>query len=178
MLSKIRHFVDQQTSKAIYHAILESHLYSSSLVQAQNFNSTKRLFILQKEALRLMFFLRREAHTNALFKDFNILKFHDKVALEKSIFIHKSFKHQLPQPFDNWFELSSNFHTHNTRWSNFSCLNVPSHITKLYGRNSVCISATFTWNYLQNLYRNILFHELITISLKKLLALQFLRKYV
>ena len=49
MLSKIRHFVDQKTLKAIYHAIFESHLYYSSLVWAQNFNSTKRLFILQKK---------------------------------------------------------------------------------------------------------------------------------
>ena len=101
MLSKIRHFVDQNTLKAIYHAIFESHVYSSSLVWAQNFNSTKRLFILQKKALSLIFFLRREAHTNPLFKDFNILKVHDKIALENSIFIHKSFKHQLPQPSDN-----------------------------------------------------------------------------
>ena len=144
ILSKVRHFVDQKTLKAIYHAIFESHLYSSSLVWAQNFNSTKRLFILQKKALRLMFFLRREAHTNPLFKDFNILKFHDKIALENCIFIQKFFKQQLPQPFDNWFGLSSNFVTHNTRWSNLGCLNVPSHRTKLYGRNCVCISAIFT----------------------------------
>ena len=81
-----------------------------------------------------MFFLRREAYTNPLCKDFNILKFHDKAALENSIFIHKSFKHQFPQPFDNWFGLSSNFHTPNTRWSNLDCLNVPCHRTKLYGR--------------------------------------------
>ena len=43
-----------------------------------------------------MFSLRREAHTNPLFKDCSILKFHDKIALENSILIHKSFKHQLP----------------------------------------------------------------------------------
>ena len=49
ILSKIRHFVDQKTLKTIYHAIFESCLYSSSLVWAQNFNSTKRLFILQKK---------------------------------------------------------------------------------------------------------------------------------
>ena len=29
-----------------------------------------------------MFFLRREPHTNPLFNDFNILKLHDKIALE------------------------------------------------------------------------------------------------
>ena len=49
MLSKIRHFVDQKTLKAIYHAIFESHLYYYSLVWAHSFNSTKRLFILQKK---------------------------------------------------------------------------------------------------------------------------------
>ena len=124
-----------------------------------------------------MFFLRREAHTNPLFKDWNILKLHDKIALE-NIFIHKSLKHQLPQPFDNWFGLSSNFHTHNTRWSNLGCLNVPSHRTKLYGRNSVCISAISTCNYLQNLHRNIFFHKLTTKYLKKLLTLHFLKKYI
>ena len=178
LLSKIRYFVYQKVLKAIYHAIFESHLYSSSLVWAQNFNSTKRLFILQKKALRLMFFLRREAHTNPLFKDFNILKFHDKIALENCIFIHKSFKQQLPQPFDNWFGLSSNFHTHYTRWSNLGCLNVPSHRTKLYGGNSLCISTIFTWNYLQNLHRNILFHKLTSKCWKTLPTFHLFSTYL
>ena len=125
-----------------------------------------------------MFFLRREAHINPLFNDFNILKFHDKIAVENCIFMHKSFKQQLPQPFDKWFGLSSNFHTHNTRWSNLGCLNVPSHRTKLYERNSACISAIFTKNYLQNFHRINLFYKLTTKCLKKLLTLHFLRKYV
>ena len=64
ILSKVRHFVDQKTLKAISHAIFKSHLYYYSLVWAQNFNSTKILFILQKKAIRPMFFLRTEAHTN------------------------------------------------------------------------------------------------------------------
>ena len=42
-------------------------------------NSAKRLFTLQKKAWRLMSFLRRDAHTNYLFKASNILKFHDEV---------------------------------------------------------------------------------------------------
>ena len=44
-----------------------------------------------------MFFLRREAHTHPLLKDFNIRKYHDKIALKNYVFIHKSFKH--PKPF-------------------------------------------------------------------------------
>ena len=49
MLSKIRHFIDQKSLKAIYYAIFESHLYYYSLVWARNFNSAKRLFILLKK---------------------------------------------------------------------------------------------------------------------------------
>ena len=59
MLSKIRHFVDQKTLKAIYHAIFESHLYYPSLVSAQNFNPTKRLFILQKKSIKTYAFLKK-----------------------------------------------------------------------------------------------------------------------
>ena len=123
-----------------------------------------------------MFFLIREAHINPLFKDFNILKSHDKTALENSIFIHKSFKHPLFQPFDNWFGLSPNFHTHKHKVVELGCLNVPSHRTNLYEKNSVCISAIFTWNYLQNFQRNNLFHKFTTKCLKNLLTLHFFEK--
>ena len=48
-----------------------------------------------------MFSLRSDTHTNALFKDCNILKFPDKIVLENSILIRKSFKYELPQPFNS-----------------------------------------------------------------------------
>ena len=44
----------------MYHAIFESHLLYSCLVLAQNINSIKRLYILQKKSLRLMHFLNRK----------------------------------------------------------------------------------------------------------------------
>ena len=113
-----------------------------------------------------MFFVQKDVHNNSLFKDCNILKFHDKTALQSSIFIHKSFKHELSQPFNSQFGLSLNFNTQNTRWSNLGFLNVPFHITKLYGRNSVSINAIFTRNYFQNLHKNILFPKLTTNSSK------------
>ena len=53
--SEIRDFVDQETFKAIYQAIFESHLHYSSLVWTQNVNSTESLFLLQKKAEDLNF---------------------------------------------------------------------------------------------------------------------------
>ena len=49
VLSEIRYFVDQETLKAIYHAIFESQLYHSSLVWAHNYVIQKILSILQKK---------------------------------------------------------------------------------------------------------------------------------
>ena len=87
MLSKLRYFVHKKTLKSIYHAIFESHLFYSCLVWAQNINSIKRLYILRKKYLRLMYFLNCNVHTTPLFKDSNTLKFPDKTALENCIFI-------------------------------------------------------------------------------------------
>ena len=83
MLSEIRHYVNQKTLKAIYHAICESRIILT-------------LRLSYKKALRFMFFLIGDAYANPLFKDFNILKFNDKIVLENSILIRKSFKQERP----------------------------------------------------------------------------------
>ena len=177
MLSKVRHFVNKKTLKSIYHAIFESHLFYSCLVWAQNINSIKRLYILQKKSLRLMYFLNRNAHTTPLFKDSNILKFPDKIALENCIFIKNYFNQTLPTPFKNWFTLSTDSHTHNTCWSNLGCLKIPPHKTAIYGRQSVNISAIYTWNYLQSHHRNIMFRQLSLTRLKKLIMQYYFSNY-
>ena len=116
-----------------------------------------------------MHFLNCNAHTTTLFKDSNILKFPDKIALENCIFIKNYFNQTLPTPFKNWFTLSTDSHTHNTRWSNLGCLKIRPHKTKIYGRQSVNISAIYIWNYLQRIHKNIMFYQLSLTKLKKLI---------
>ena len=70
-------------------------------------------------------FLNLNAYTSPLFRDLNILKLSDKIALENCLFINKYFNKCLPTIFKNWFTLSSDFHTYNTRWSNLGCIVVP-----------------------------------------------------
>ena len=89
-LFKLRYVFDKKSLKSVYYAIFESHLCYFSLVWAQNTNSTKRVHMLQKRSLRIMFFQGRNSYTGSLFKDYKILKSFDKTALEKWIFISKS----------------------------------------------------------------------------------------
>ena len=56
MLSKLRHVLDIKTLRSVYYSVLESHLCYASLVWAQNTDSIERLNLLQKKALRVMFF--------------------------------------------------------------------------------------------------------------------------
>ena len=92
-----------------------------------------------------MFFQNRNAHTGPLFKTSKMLKFSDKVALENCILIGSPFHKSLPKIFCDWFMLSFESHTHNTRWLNNGFINVPSHCTKFYGRYSVTVNAIKIW---------------------------------
>ena len=165
----MRHFVNFNTLKSIYNDTLESPLSYLSTVRAQNAHLIKRLLVLQKKYLRIMYFIKRNAHTSNLFKNLNILKLPYKVSLENCILICKYFNRYLLKTFKSQFTPAAASHTHNTRWSNSGCLKVPSHNTKLYGRQTVNISAVYSYNYLQKVHVNNLFYYLLLTKLKSLI---------
>ena len=66
---------------------------------------------------------------------------------------------------NNWLSLYLQ-NLYNTRWSNLGCIVVPPHTTKLYGRNSVNISAIYSWNYLQKIKKIIFSIHCHQISLR------------
>ena len=146
----------------------------------QNSNSIKKLLVLQKKSLQIIYFLNHNAHTSPSyisFRDLNILKLPDKIALENCLFINKYFNKCLHTIFKNWFTLSSDFNTYYTRWSNLGCIVVPPHSTKLYGRNSIKIKAVYSWNYLQKLNENNIFYQLSPNKLKIIIKNLFLNSY-
>ena len=95
LLSKPRHFTDRKTVKSIYHATFKPHLYYSSLVWPQNSNSIKRLLVLQKKSLRIIYFQNYIAHTSPLFRESSTLKLPEKIALENCLFIIGLLSHMI-----------------------------------------------------------------------------------
>ena len=134
-------------------------------------------YILQKKALRLMYFLKRNSHTGPLFQDSGILKLFDKISLGNCIFISNSINKALPSVFHNWFILISESHEHDTRMSEIGCIKIPTYNTKTYGRYSVVINAAYNWNFLQKLYKETLFYKLKTSKLKSILLHHFQSYY-
>ena len=79
LLYKIRNYVSFNTLKAIYFAILDSHINYANLIWGQNPNSKLRIITLQKKTLRIINNSRsgkpRNNYSGPLFKKSNILKF-------------------------------------------------------------------------------------------------------
>ena len=117
-------------------------------------------------------------HAGPLSKNSKKLKFSDKVALEHFILVIKSLHKSLPKSLCDWFILSFESHTHNTRWAHNGCINVPSHHSKTYDdRYSVTVNAKCIWNVLQSQPQGNLLYLLRTKQSKDLITKYFLTRY-
>ena len=149
LLLKIRNYVNTKTLRNIYFAIFHFHL--SYLYIAQNFHTVRRLFIVQKKALRIMNFKDQLFHSSPLFSSNNILKFGDKITLENILFVSKSINRKVSSTFNDWFTFSEKVHRYETCWSATNHLNIPAFQTQKYGRFSIRASAIRSWNYTQDM---------------------------
>ena len=99
LLLKIRNYVNTKTLRNIYFAIFYSHLSYLCIAWVQNFHTVRRLFIVQKKALRIMNFKDQLFHSSLRFFSNNILKFGDKITLKDILFVSKSINRQVPSVF-------------------------------------------------------------------------------
>ena len=83
MLSKIRHYVKENTLRSIYYAIFSSLMTYGSIIwgQAQNTN-TNRISILQNKALRIINFSSPRDTCNPIYFNSKNLKFNDSINLQ------------------------------------------------------------------------------------------------
>ena len=155
MLSKIRHYVPKDKLIEIYFAIFAR---------------------LQKCALRIMSFAKKDAHTEPLFKEFKILKIVNQITLLNCLLIHDHSRNLLPNSYQNFFIPCEDLHTSETTNSAGGLIFVPFCNSTTYGRKSIKISAILQWNHLSEiLEKNLL--SLNRYNLKALLTSHFLDSY-
>ena len=146
MLYKTRDYVNEKTLRSIYYAIFDSYINYASNVWGQNSNTTNRLHILQKKALRTIYFEKHQAHSTPLFYRSSILKLTDKITVENCMFISKCVNNHMPSVFNNWFEFASTSHRYETFCSANDLLKILSCSTKRYGKEAIINSAISSWN--------------------------------
>ena len=151
--------------------------YHAMLNWTQKTNSVKRLHLLQKKSLRMMFCHCRNSHTAPSFKGSKNNNSFNKTTLENCIFIIKSLKRLLASVFNSWFKFYAESHSYNFRWVNLVYLKIPSFRTNTCGRYSMIVNASFAWNQLQSCNQDFILHQLSTNKLKVTLIIFFGNRY-
>ena len=98
MLCKIRHYVNFDTLKMIYHGIFSSILMYGSLIWGQHNRIVNRLQIIQNKAIRYMTFKSRRTPVIPLFKESGILNLKDYITQQNCLFAHDNINRNLPTP--------------------------------------------------------------------------------
>ena len=112
-INRLKRFLPVDVLKIIYNALVLPYLNYGLLLWGLNF---KRIFKLQKWAVRAITSSKFRAHTERLFFELKFLKIQDihKVALLK--FHYKYKNDQLPKYFENFFQQNYLTHDHATRF--------------------------------------------------------------
>ena len=98
VLNRLKHYIPLKTKLTIYNALILSHLNFCILAWGTNY---KRLFTLQKKALRIIELSKYNAHTEPIFKKHKLLKLEDIHTLHQLKFYYKFKHHQLPAYLQN-----------------------------------------------------------------------------
>ena len=114
MLSKLRHFVNKDILLSVYYDF-HSHLAYLCLVWGQAKFSLKRIALLQKRAITILYFAAFRDHTSPLFHRYKVLKFVDLVSLENCKFVYKCFDDEAFSLFSNHLKLTASSHSYCTR---------------------------------------------------------------
>lgn len=128
----------------IYNSLVLPYLNYCAIVWAWGTeNKLKRIIVAQKRAIRILCGARHDAHAAPLFNKLKTLKLVDIYIMQISQFMYRSI-HQT-NFYQNYFQLSSNVHYHNTRQRNdFHQLSVNTSLRM----KSVKIAGPKIWNTL------------------------------
>ena len=99
----------------------------------------------QNKGLRILNFKGPLEHSSPLYKNSKILKLIDLIKPNNILFVYDQINNNLPNAFENYFQLKRQQHNHFTRGNT---LNVPQVNSSLYGSNSITLSAIRNWNSL------------------------------
>ena len=115
ILNRPKHILPTEIKKMIYNSLILSHINYGIVMMGYH---SDILYKLQKRAMIIMSLAPYNAHSEPLFKSFNILKISDIFTLSQFRLYHKLINNKLLSYFANMqFEQNKNIHRYNTRSS-------------------------------------------------------------
>ena len=111
VINSLKFIVPRKTLLVIYNSLILPHLNYCILIWG---HQNKRLYKLQKKAVRIVTNSPLYSHSDAFFKNLGILKITDIVRLTQLKFYYKYKANLLPKYF-SYFQLTTDQHTYSTR---------------------------------------------------------------
>ena len=174
----IRHYVPPEILLFIYHAIFSSHLsYGCQLWGQTETHHSRRAFILQKCAIRLISFSPPRSSSTPIFKKLQILTIFDLVKLLNVLFVHQHINSKLPPDLCDTFSFDQIDHEYPTRSQSLGLLKRLKVSTVTYGLNSLCHQSIAQWNRIKCLHPSTNLAEMSPGSLKSLVKSHLLSQY-
>jgi hypothetical protein len=100
-MNRIKNFVTPASMKMLYFAMVHSHLtYCINIYGCANKTTLNRLFLKQKEAIRIMSNVGYRDHTNPLFINHGILPLEKMIRMWNLKFMHNFVNNRLPISFN------------------------------------------------------------------------------
>ena len=109
-------YLSTKTLRTLYFSLVYPHFFYCNLVWASTYRTNLiRLEILQKRVIRTIAKTTFDAHTDPIFQNLGILKFHDIYLIQLGLFMYSYQNHTLPLKFHSKFTLQSQIHLYRTR---------------------------------------------------------------
>ena len=116
IIRKSSFFLIKTSLLTLYYSMIYPYLQYCNIVWASTYASNlSRLVILQKRVVRIVNNSRYDSHTNSIFKNLRIIKFHDICKLQTGQFMFLYENNILPENFENMFKLNKEVHNYDTR---------------------------------------------------------------
>ena len=146
-INSSKNFLPPQIRKTLYYSLFDSHLNFGNLFWGcARSKNLKKIETLQKRCIRNVSLENYRAHSEPLFKKLNILKFSDKLAHCRAVFMHQYRHNKLPTSFTGMFTDTMTTDTIQSRHSDYNYLNIPAIRKSL--ENFPLKQIIFNWNFL------------------------------
>jgi hypothetical protein len=115
-INKVKHFMNRKHLLTLYYSLIYPYLdYGISLWGSTCQTNKRKVFVMQKKAVRIISGAKYNDHTDPLFTKLKILKLEDIHELQIAKYMYALNNGMLPKALINMFTMNNEIHTHNTR---------------------------------------------------------------
>ena len=152
-------FVSDDILAQLYYSLVYPFLAYGLVVWGNTYATTfKTIVTLQRHALRIITFSKRDDQSNPMFSQLGLIKFMNLVTMQTAIFMFQYYHNLLPKAFDNYFTFMSSKYYYNTRLASKFTYYIDYFRTN-YGKFNLHFSGPSIWNKLDEEIKSYYYSE-------------------